>query len=173
VTTPNDIRDIRPLILMSPWWHWALVVAAATIVLVGIILGYRAWRRRARRPLTPEELAQEALAHAETLAREGRSREWADVVARTLRTALASRLQKETCPETTNELAAIEWSKVPNGAPVDASRLIGILSTCDLARFALARLERESLLSSTESAREWVAGLFAAPTVASVPETAR
>ncbi|HEX4337247.1 MAG TPA: hypothetical protein VH062_15120 [Polyangiaceae bacterium] len=169
----EDIRDIRPLILIPPWWYWAAAAAAATVVVVGCILGYREWRRRTRRPLTAEEQALESLAQAELLAREGRCREWADVVARAVRTALAARLRKESCPETTEELASLEWSTV-GGAPIDASLLVGILSTCDLARFALARLERDSLLTSTESAREWVTGLFAVPAASSastVPAT--
>jgi hypothetical protein len=167
----EDIRDIRPLILIPPWWYWAAAAAAATLVVVGCILGYREWRRRTLRPVTPEERALETLAQAELLAREGRCREWADVVARAVRTALAARLRKESCPETTDELASLEWSTV-SGAPIDAPRLVGILSACDLARFALARLERESLLSSTEAAREWVTGLFAvraASAASSVP----
>jgi hypothetical protein len=110
--------------------------------------------------LTPEQQAQEALARAEALARDGQCREWADVVAQTLRAALAARLGHDACPETTSELAALEWATVARGTAVDAPRLVELLSTCDLTRFALGRLDPSALLVETQSARDWVKGLF-------------
>jgi len=61
----------------------------------------------------------------------------------------------------------------PRGVEVDAPRLIDILSTCDLTRFAMARLEADSLVASTQAARDWITRLFAAakPSPASPPVT--
>jgi hypothetical protein len=88
----DDIRDIRPLISIPPWWYWVAAGIAAALLSALIFAGIRYWRRHLQRALTPEQQAQEALARAEALARDGQCREWADVVAQTLRTALASRL---------------------------------------------------------------------------------
>ncbi|HEX4473445.1 MAG TPA: hypothetical protein VH142_00110 [Polyangiaceae bacterium] len=159
----DDIRDIRPLILIPPWWRWVPYALAAGLFAVAVGFGIREWQRRSQKSLTPEERAREELARAEALARQGRCHEWAEVVARTLRNALAARLGQESCPETTVELRAMNWDAANDGASVDAPRLLELLNTCDLTRFAMARLEADSLVASTESARDWVTHLFAVP----------
>ena len=156
----EDIRDIRPLILIAPWWHWLAVAVAVGLVLAAFAVAYRFWRRRSARPLTPEEQARLALVKAESLAREGRAREWAEVVAGALRTALSAKLGHDASPQTTSELAAVPWVQAPHDAAVDAPRLFELLSTCDLTRFAMARLDTDSLLASTEAARAWIGCLF-------------
>lgn len=158
----EDIRDIRPLILIPAWWHALAIALAIGLTLAVLTVAFRLWRRRSGRPPTPEERAQRALARAESLAREGRAREWADVVATTLRTALSARLGRDACPHTTSELASGAWVPQGEDAAVDAPQLLEILSTCDLTRFAMARLDVASLLASTQAAREWTARLFAA-----------
>jgi hypothetical protein len=159
--TTDDIRDIRPLISIPPWWYWLAAGVAAALILALVFAGIRYWRRRSRRALTPEERALQALAEAEALARGGQCREWADIVAQTLRVALATRLGHDACPETTSELAALDWSKLPQGTTVDAPRLVELLTTCDLTRFALGRLDPSALLVETQSARDWITRLFA------------
>lgn len=161
--SPDDIRDIRPLLAIPPIWPWALVGALTLGLVVLLVLGVRAWRKRARKPLTPEEQATAALARAEALARAGQCHEWGEVVAATLRSALASRLGQAACPQTTSELAKFDWARVQKTAAVDVNALIALLSTCDLTRFALARLEPNALLSETQAARDWVGRLFAPP----------
>jgi hypothetical protein len=163
VAPTEDIRDIRPLILIPPWWHWAAIGLAVGLVVAAVAVAYRLWRRRTARPLTPEEQARQALTAAESFARQGRCREWADIVAPALRTALAARLHQEVCPQTTAELATVAWMQPPNDKQVDGPRLLDLLSTCDLTRFAMGRLDADSLLASTETARDWVTRLFAAP----------
>jgi hypothetical protein len=171
---PEDIRDIRPLILIPLWWYWLAIGIGAALALTAVAVGYRLWRRRSARPPTPEEQARRALAKAESLAREGRAGEWADVVAQTLRTALSARLGQDARPQTTRELASVAWLQPPLDVVVDAPRLVELLSSCDLTRFAMARLDAESLLASTEAAREWVAHLFAPePSPSPHPQVAR
>jgi hypothetical protein len=165
----DDIRDIRPLILIPPWWHWAAIGLVGGLVVAAMAVAYRLWRRRSARPLTPEEQARQELIKAESFARQGRCREWADLVAPALRTALAARLHQDVCPQTTAELATAPWMLPPNDKQVDGPRLLDLLSTCDLTRFAMGRLDADSLLASTEAARDWVTRLFAAPEPASTP----
>lgn len=165
--TSDDIRDIRPLILIPPWWHWMVLAIAIALALAAAGAAFRLWRRRSAQALTPEQKARRALDRAETLAREGRSREWAAVVAETLRTSLSARLGQDACPQTTSELAAVPWLAPPYDAIVDTPRLLDLLSACDLTRFAMARLEVDSLIASTETARDWITHLFAPPDKAS------
>jgi hypothetical protein len=158
--TGDDIRDIRPLIPIPPWWQGLALPLGLAVALAAGLVVYLLFRRHGRRELGPEERAQAALSEAETLARAGRCHEWAELVALTLRNALAARLGDDLCPRTTSELAAVDWSARPHGAVVDAERLLDLLRICDLSRFALGRLDRESLLESTRRARAWVTHLF-------------
>jgi hypothetical protein len=159
----DDIRDIRALILIPPWWHgmvlWLSVALALAVAATAVWL----WRRRSAGPLTPLQEAERALLRAESLAREGRSREWADLVARTLRAALSARIGQDACPKTTGELASVVWVTPPYDVVADAPCVIDLLSMCDLTRFAMARLDTDSLVRSTEGARDWTRRLFAPP----------
>jgi hypothetical protein len=171
---PEDIRDIRPLILIPLWWYWLAVGLVAVVVLAAVVVAYRLWRQRSAGPLTPVQRARVALAKAESLAREGRCREWGDVVAETLRTALSARLGHDAGPQTTSELASVAWIQPPLDAAVDVPRLLELLSSCDLTRFAMGRLDANSLVASTDAAREWVTRLFAPePSPSPHPQVAR
>jgi hypothetical protein len=153
----GDIRDIRGPIAIPPWWRWPVAIALAAIALLAVTLLVRWWRARSARPLSPLERARQALDVAEGHAREGRSHEWADVVAETTRGALALRLGADILPQTTAELWKAEWVKPPLCDEVDAAHVLQLLETCDLARFAKASL------ASTGLARECTERLFAPP----------
>jgi hypothetical protein len=107
------------------------------------------------RALTALERALAALTVAEAHAREGRAHEWANIVADTTRGALAVRIGAEVLPQTTAELAR----SCANDA--DAARVVALLETCDLARFAKANLDASALLASTHVARDVTERLFA------------
>lgn len=169
VAREDDIRDIRPLISIPPWWYWLAAGSAVALILALIFLLIRHWRRRSQRALTPQQRALKRLTEAEALARVGHCKEWANVVAHTLRDALASRLEREALPETTGELHALDWQTLPRGQTVDAPRLVELLLTCDLTRFALGRLDASALLAETERARDFVERLFAEPETPTSP----
>jgi hypothetical protein len=152
----EDIRDIHAPFAIGEWWRWPLALAAGAVAALAVVLVVRYVQKRRARPLTPREQALAALRLAETLAREGRSREWADLVAETLRSALSTRLGAEILPRTTSELAEI-WATPPL---VDAPRVLELLETCDLARFAKASLDDRALLAQTVLARALVEHLF-------------
>lgn len=165
----EDIRDIRGPLTIVPWWRWPLVVAAAVVVLVAVALAVRAYRARMLRAFSPLDRARQALARAEEHAREGRSRDWADLVAETTRAALAAKLGAQVLPQTTAELAVIIRSQAPiAGATVleerDVTELLALLESCDLARFAKASLGPGDLAASTAMARALVERLYAPAT---------
>ena len=127
--------------------HWIEIAVLAGLVVAALTFGLRRWRRQSARPLTPEEQARRALASAESLAREGRTREWAEVVARTLRTALSARLGLDAGPQTTSELASEGW--VPQ--PHQAEWTPRACSTC--CRPAILRVLRMGRLDAAPSSR--------------------
>ena len=159
----DDIRDIRGLVPIPPWWHWPLAIGVAALAALAVILVVRGWRARSARALSPLERALRELAAAEAHARSGRSHEWADIVAETLRGALAARLGTAVLPQTTAELSKASWAQPPLAGELSATRILELLETCDLARFAKARLDTTALLGSTATACELVGRLFAPP----------
>jgi hypothetical protein len=177
----EDIRDIRAPLPIPAWWHWPLAIALAALAALAVVLLVRWWQRRRAAKLTPLERARQALVAAETHASAGRSHEWADVVAETVRAALAARVGAGVLPQTTTELALAPWARPAqsgeNGAPTsgpplpDAARLIALLGQCDLARFAKASLDADVLLAETAVARELVESLYSAPPSAPTPTT--
>jgi hypothetical protein len=161
--SPEDIRDIRGPIAIPPWWHWPLAIALAAVLATGIVLLVRWWRARRPRALSPLERARQALTAAEAHARDGRSREWAEIVADTTRSALSTRLGTDVLPQTTAELSQAPWTKPPTSDQIGAPGLLALLETCDLARFAKARLDTDALLAGTAVARQLTERLFAPP----------
>ncbi len=169
----EDIRDIRAPLAIPVWWHWPLAIAVAALLSLAIVLLVRAWQKRRGAMLTPLERARQALLAAEAHARAGRANEWADIVAETLRGALASRLGADVLPQNTTELAKSPWAQPPLAEATDpvaqtlylseAPQLIELLGTCDLARFALASLDAEVLLAKTNIARELAERLLSPP----------
>ncbi len=161
--TADDIRDIRGPIPIPPWWHWPLAIVVAALAALAVVLVVRWWRARSARALSPLERALQAMAAAEAHARGGRAHEWADIVAETLRGALAARLGAVVLPQTTAELSQAAWAQPPLADELAAPRILELLETCDLARFAKARLDTTALLASTATACELVGRLFAPP----------
>jgi hypothetical protein len=158
-----DIRDIRGPIAIPIWWHTPLAIALAVLAAFGAILLFRWWRLRNERALSPLDKARRALTAAEVEARAGRSRSWAELVAETTRGALAARLGTDVLPQTTAELAQGAWTESPLAEQLDAPHILELLETCDLARFANARLEKDVMVASTTQAREITERLFAPP----------
>lgn len=180
----EDIRGIRPPLVIPPWWRVPLLAALVTLGVVVVVLAARALWRRAHRPPTPLERALAALDLAATHAREGRAHAWADVVAETLRAALAVRLGAEVLPQTTSELAAAPWARwVAEGsdrpAPTETRRLpeadavLALLEITDLARFARAPIPAEALLGSTEHVRRLVVAFHTPRSDAGAPSSNR
>lgn len=156
----EDIRDIRPVMEIPEWWRWPLAVAVAALAAFAGVMLLRYWRRRRARALTPLQRALAALRTAEAHARAGRSREWADIVADTVRDALAARLGAEVLPQNTSELAV---AAPAGGALPPWPSIIGLLEACDLTRFAQATLVEDALLANTALAHDLVAQLHAPP----------
>ena len=136
-------------------------MALAALAALAVIAALRYWRRRRARLATPLERARRALLVAEAHARAGRCRACVDVLADTLRAALAAHLGVEVLPGTTSELSELSRTRLRLAGDLDVPRIIALLETCDLARFARGRLAPDALLAITDVARELVRTLFA------------
>ncbi len=179
----EDIRDIRAPLPIPPWWHWPLAIGLGVFAVTAIVLLLRYLYKRRHRPLTLFERAQQTLDSAERLAKMGRSHDWAELVAPTMRGALAVRIGESVLPQTTNELAKAYWAKAPADTEVNTARdldtrylpeaphLLALLEICDLARFAQANLGADELLAATASARDLV-GRFLSPRARLAPAPA-
>jgi hypothetical protein len=166
LTIPEDIRDIRGPLMLPAWWRLPVAIALAAVVVVAAVLVIR-WvkARRANRVLTPLERARATLRLAEDHAREGRTHECADLVAETVRASLAERMGTAVLPETTAELASRLWTSFSYEGPVgrpalDVARVVALLETCDLLRFARASIATDVLVSETVNARAVVEQLL-------------
>lgn len=158
----EDIRDIRGPIAIPIWWHWPLAIGVATVLATGIVLAVRWWQRR-RPTLSAVELARQALERALAEAQAGRAHAWAEIVAVTVRGALASRVGPAILPQTTTEMATADWTKPPMDLVLDTTHILEILETCDVARFAKASFDPNALIASTAVARDVTERLYAPP----------
>ena len=134
----SEDRSRSPVVALAARDRRRRVLAALAVVLV-----VRWWRARSLRALSPLERARQALAAAEAHARAGRSREWAEIVAETLRGALAARLGTDVLPQTTAELSQAPWAQPPpptSSKPRASSQLLGdVRSSRDSRRPASMR----------------------------------
>jgi hypothetical protein len=162
-TADGDIRDIRGPVPIPPWWRWPLAALAGAVAIGILVVLFRRWREHARRPLSPLERARKALEAAEALARAGDFRACAEILAETLRAALAVRLGAGVLPQTTAELRHGPWTKPPLSLEIEADTILALLETCDLARFARAKLDSNALLEATAMARALTERLHAPP----------
>ena len=154
----EDIHDIRPPLAIPELLRWSLVALGVVLAAIAIVLVVRWVNKRRARPLTPRQEALAALQRAEALASEGRAREWADLVAETVRSGLSARLGHAILPQTTSELRA--GLAAPSPGLLEAPGILELLEDCDLARFARASLDRPALVERTVAARVLVLPLF-------------
>lgn len=138
IVSTNDIRDIRPPVLIPSGWGWVgwtllvLAVAAAAFFL------WRWWRTRkaimAVPPLIPPHVrARQRLANA--LALIGRPREFCIAVSDTLRIYLEERFSFR-APERTTEEFLLDLKKTDLLIRDQKESLEDFLTRCDLVKFA-------------------------------------
>jgi len=138
VVRANDIRDIRPPVVIPNAWAWvgwtllALAVAAAAVFL---------WRWRRKRkavepivpPVPPHVRAKQRL--AEALALLGQPREFCIAVSDTLRIYLEERFNFR-APERTTEEFLLDLKKTDLLMRDQKESLEDFLTRCDLVKFA-------------------------------------
>ncbi len=176
MSDPTDIRDIR-LPQPQPWrdfllayWPW---LALAVLVLFGLLLAWRWWRRRAaRRPALP--LLQDTLARLEQarpLLQAGDVEGFSVRVSEIIRRYVEQRFQMQTRQRTTLEFLHACVADTASPLAEYRTELGQFLQFCDLAKFARwspSGPEMESMLTSARAFVQRTAGGAAA----SVPQGA-
>ena len=138
VVSTNDIRDIRPPVVIPSGWAWVwwtllvLVVAAAAFFLL------RWWQKKKAveafvPPVPPHVRAKQRL--AEALALLGQPREFCIAVSDTLRVYLEERFSFR-APERTTEEFLLDLKKTDLLMRDQKDSLEDFLTRCDLVKFA-------------------------------------
>ena len=134
----NDIRDIRPPVMIPSVWEWVWwVLAALALAAVGLFI-WRGWqKRRANLPVEPplpaHVRAKQKL--AEALALIAQPKPFCFLVSDTVRLYLEERFDFR-APERTTEEFLHELGGTDLLSPEQKESLGGFLESCDLVKFA-------------------------------------
>lgn len=176
VVATNDIRDIRPPVVIPSGWAWVgwlllvLAVAAAAFFL------WRWWQKRKAvqavvPPIPPHIRAKQRL--AEALALIGQPREFCIVVSDALRLYLEERFSFR-APERTTEEFLVDLKQTDLLLRDQKDSLEDFLTRCDLVKFARYEPRESELRDLHSSAVRLVEETepMAQPTVTSTPAVA-
>ncbi len=140
---PKPFRPIMAITAFN-WIPW-LIAAAAALLAAILFMIWRNWRRRVSRALSPLQLAERDFSRIESqgLIESGEAERYAVEMIGVLRVYLASVIRIAVQSATTHELAMTLWRTTA----IPVQRLIDVLDTTDLIKFARER-------STAERARE-------------------
>lgn len=140
---PKPFRPVVPVAAFN-WLPWLIAAVGALLAAILIII-WRNWRRRVARGLTPLQLAERDFSRIESqrLIESGETERYAVEMVGVLRVYLAAVVPIAAQSATTHELA-VTLRRAP---VVPMQRLIDVLDTTDLIKFARER-------STAERARE-------------------
>ena len=138
VVSTNDIRDIRPPVVIPSGWAWVLWIMLVLAVAAAVFLLWRWWQRRkviqAIVPeIPPHVRAKQRL--AEALALIDQPREFCIAVSDTVRVYLEERFDFR-APERTTEEFLLDLKKTDLLMRDQKESLEDFLTRCDLVKFA-------------------------------------
>jgi hypothetical protein len=134
----NELRDIKPPVIIPSGWQWVLWAAGALAVAAALNLAWRYWQKRRLLvppvPIIPAHVrAKQKL--EEALALIGQPREFCILVSDTIRWYLEERFDFR-APERTTEEFLHELKGTNLLTPDQKSSLGEFLNRCDLVKFA-------------------------------------
>jgi hypothetical protein len=134
----QDIRDIKPPLIIPNGWEWLWLTLAVLAVLAILAVAWWLWSRARSRvpvvPLVPAHIrAKEALAKALEII--GQPKEFCTLVSDTIRMYLEERFNFR-APERTTEEFLRELSETNLLTPEQKESLGRFLECCDLVKFA-------------------------------------
>jgi hypothetical protein len=138
VVSTNDIRDIRPPVVIASGWAWVWWTLLVVAVALAAFFLWRSWRKKkaveALVPSIPPHVrAKQRL--AEALALLGQPREFCITVSDTLRLYLEERFSFR-APERTTEEFLLDLKKTDLLVRDQKESLEDFLTRCDLVKFA-------------------------------------
>jgi hypothetical protein len=134
----NELRDIKPPVVIPNGWAWALWVVGVLAVSGLLCWAWLSWRKRRAMPppipvIPPHVRAKQKL--QEALALLGQPREFCIAVSDTLRWYLEERFDFH-APERTTEEFLYELQGTVRLTPAQKESLQEFLQRCDLVKFA-------------------------------------
>lgn len=160
-------KPFRPVLAVTPfnWLPW-LIAAAVAVLLAIMMVVWRNWRRRVARGLTPLEQAERDFTRIESqrLIESGETEHYAVEMVGVLRVYLASVVPAASQSTTTHELSV----SLQRSAVIPVQRLIDVLDSADLIKFARDRSTPERAREIGAAARRIVADTSAAVDAANV-----
>jgi hypothetical protein len=134
----NELRDIKPPIIIPSGWQWALWAVGALAAVAVLYLAWRYWQKRRLLvppvPIIPAHVrAKQKL--EEALALINQPREFCILVSDTIRWYLEERFEFR-APERTTEEFLLELKGTNLLTPDQKSSLGEFLNRCDLVKFA-------------------------------------
>jgi hypothetical protein len=161
----NDIRSVKPPVVVPNDWAWAWWVGGTILALAAAIMAYRRWRKQllTPRPVTvvpPHLRAKQKLAAALQLISDPKA--FCTAVSDTLRVYLEERFRFH-APERTTEEFLHELQSTHHLTPDQKISLVDFLQSCDLVKFARFEPEEQSLRALHGSALRLVEETYFEP----------
>lgn len=134
----NQLRDIKPPVVIPNGWLWAIWIAGALLVLALIFLAWRQWRKKKDQLPIEEIIPPHIRARRKLEAALGlisQPREFCILVSDTIRLYLEERFEFH-APERTTEEFLHELKQTDRLTPDQKESLGEFLNRCDLVKFA-------------------------------------
>jgi hypothetical protein len=152
----EDIRDIRAPPPAAPAWVWPALVAAGLAAAAATFLGWRAWRRRRERALTPLARALAELSAARALMQPASADQFSVTVSGIVRRYIEQRFAVRATQRTSEEFLREILAAPEHALASHRAQLAEFLQQCDLAKFSGQPLTPQNLEAIHTSAGDFV-----------------
>lgn len=156
----NDIRDIKAdVLILPPWWVWALLVLAAAAVVLVVWLVLKKRRQEAKEVFVPRqnavEEARERLEAARKLMLAGEIEAFYIAVSDAVRQYIERQFRLRAAEQTTEEFLQ-DMTRSQRMRPTHKELLEEFLTQCDLVKFARFRPGPKDMEAALAAATRFV-----------------
>ena len=156
----NDIRDIKPdVLILPPWWVWVLLVLAVAAVVLVVWLVLRKRRQEAKEVFVPRqnavEEARERLEAARKLMLAGEIEAFYVAVSDAVRQYIERQFRIRAGEQTTEEFLQ-DMTRSQRMRPTHKELLAEFLTQCDLVKFARFRPGPKEMEAALAAATRFV-----------------
>lgn len=156
----NDIRDIKPdVLILPPWWVWMLLVLAVAAVVLVVWLVLKKRRQEAKEVFVPRqnavEEARERLEAARKLMLAGEIEAFYVAVSDAVRQYIERQFRLRAAEQTTEEFLQ-DMTRSQRLRPTHKELLAEFLTQCDLVKFARFRPGPKEMEAALAAATRFV-----------------
>jgi flagellar basal body-associated protein FliL len=156
----NDIRDIKPdVLILPPWWVWVLLVFAVAAVVIVVWLVLKKRRQEAKEIFVPRqnavEEARERLEAARKLMLAGEIEAFYVAVSDAVRQYIERQFRLRAAEQTTEEFLQ-DMTRSQRLRPTHKELLAEFLTQCDLVKFARFRPGPKEMEAALAAATRFV-----------------